>query len=190
MKTNTLLIVGLGNPGENYALTRHNVGFMFLDYLTKKHKLDNFNNASKLHSHINIYHSNQNRNILLKPQTFMNNSGLSVRATLDFYKLNIKNLIVIHDELDIKFGEYKISKNKNASGHNGILSIINHIGTKDFIRIRIGIDNRTQQQRKNQRGSEYVLGKFNNDELNLLPEIFEKIQKDDRLSIKEEIKNF
>ena len=84
--------------------------------------------------------------------------------------------------MDIKFGDYKVSKNKNASGHNGVISIINHINTKDFLRIRIGIDNRTKEQRINQKGSDYVLGNFNQKELNLLPEIFDKILIDERLN--------
>ncbi len=181
MKNDTRLIIGLGNPGKCYELTRHNVGFMFLDYFIKKNDLENFKSAPKLHADLSAYYLNSKKIFLAKPLTFMNNSGLSTRNALDFYKLKPANLVIVHDDLDIKFGEYKISQNKNASGHNGILSIINHIQTKDFIRIRIGIDNRTKEQRNNQKGSDYVLGKFNQKELNLLPEIFDKILVDERL---------
>lgn len=187
------LIIGLGNPGEKYQDTRHNAGFLMLDYLKENLNFSNFKFDKKFNAEItengnhenfsllNLIKStnttaNQNKIILAKPQTFMNNSGQTTQALINFYKITPEEIVVIHDELDLSLGKFKISKGKNAAGHNGILSIINHLGTKDFTRIRIGVDNRNEAERKNISGSNYVLGRFQNKELEILKDVFQKIE--------------
>lgn len=124
------IIVGLGNPGENYQKTRHNIGFLVLDNLGSEwqEKFDALMCKTSI---------NGNDVVLVKPQTFMNLSGKAVSQIMNFYKTS--NLIVIHDEMDIDAGLIKVSKQKNSGGHKGVQSIIDLIGTNDFIRIRIGI---------------------------------------------------
>ena len=112
------LIVGLGNPGKKYERTRHNVGFMALDAL-KRVELPNV--------------------ILVKPQTFVNNSGKAVKSLTKNYKLKTKNLVVIHDDIDIPLGKIKVSVGHGSAGHKGVDSIIEELGTKNFTRIRVGI---------------------------------------------------
>ena len=113
------LIVGLGNPGKKYEKTRHNVGFMVIDELEKKEL--------------------PKKAKLLKPETFMNNSGIAVNNLMSFYKIKPENLWVIQDDIDLLIGKIRISKNRGSGGHRGIESIIKETGTKDFYRIRIGI---------------------------------------------------
>ncbi len=174
------IITGLGNPGKSYALTRHNIGFMFLDYIAQNDCIEPFKISKKLSSALSVNYSSSQKYIFTKPTNFMNNSGLSVITTINFYKTKPEKLIVIHDDLDIKFNKYKKKKKKTASGHNGILSIINHIGTKDFVRVRIGIDNRSEVHKKNQSGADYVLGRFTSEELEQLPKLFNEILSDEK----------
>lgn len=169
------LIIALGNPGKKYIETRHNAGFLMIDYLQKTLNFPDFKFEKKFNAEISENKVGNEKIILSKPQTFMNNSGQSVQTLINFYKVPVEEIIVIHDELDLKLGDFKISQNKNASGHNGVLSIFNHLGTKDFERIRIGVDNRTEDQRKNISGSDYVLGRFTKEELNILNDVFENI---------------
>lgn len=113
---------------------------------------------------------------LAKPTTFMNLSGESVGAISSFYKINPAEILVVHDDLDIKLGEYKMHFNKGPKVHNGITSIENHLGTSEFWRLRIGIDNRTPELRENISGADYVLGRFNSEERILLDKVFLKIK--------------
>lgn len=129
-----LLVVGLGNPGKQYAKTRHNVGWMVVDAIAKKNDWHESKNAQADYCHIEI---NGEETELLKPTTFMNNSGVSVAYA--FKKHPKAKLVVIHDDIDIPLGEMKIQTNRSAAGHNGIKSIIEHLGTQNFIRFRIGI---------------------------------------------------
>lgn len=141
------LLVGLGNPGAKYEQTRHNVGFMFLDYLKQQQKLDKQVKT-------------------LKPDTYMNRSGIAVAKELSFYKLLPADLMVIHDDLDLKLGEFKIQLGKGPKLHNGIESVEQSIGSKDFYRVRIGVDNRAPDNRV--AGEAYVLQNFTDDELTKL----------------------
>lgn len=149
------LIVGLGNPGKKYIKTRHNVGWMILDSLAEKAKWYENKNAKALYTKINI---NNNEVELLKPLTFMNNSGYSVAYACKNHNFDLENdVIVIHDDKDINLGEIKVQKNRNAAGHNGVKSIIQHLKTKNFIRIRVGIAN---DKMKYQNTTIFVLKKF------------------------------
>lgn len=131
------LVVGLGNPGGKYALTRHNVGFMVLDAYSvsvggprwrEEHQA--FTTRMKLED-VEV--------LFAKPQTFMNKSGESVRRLMDFYKIPIENLIVVHDDIDQGFGAIKIHKNRGPGGHNGLKSINEQLGSQDYVRLKLGV---------------------------------------------------
>jgi len=130
-------IVGLGNPGKKYNKTRHNVGFMVIDELAGRYgwklKKDKFNGKSTVET------CDGEKVILLKPQTFMNLSGESVRPLMDFYQIDPEDVLVIYDDLDLPAGKVRLRQKGGHGGHNGIRSIIDHIGTKEFKRVRIGI---------------------------------------------------
>ena len=151
------LIVGLGNPGSKYENTRHNLGFRVLDLLAGGEEWKNKYDSQFL---------KLDNVILAKPQTFMNKSGEAVAQILKYYP--DAQLVVIHDELDFPLGSIKIMKNISSAGHNGVQSIIDALGTKDFIRLRLGIDN--SQTRGELPGDDYVLQKFSPDEENIVKE--------------------
>lgn len=147
------VIVGLGNVGEKYDETRHNIGFAFLDFLKEKHKLANF----KLNKKLQALVSNNPDFILIKPTTFMNLSGQAVRAVLDFYRIDDYNdLLVVFDDLDISFGNVKLQFNRGPKTHNGLYSIYQHLKTKEFYHLRLGI----QSDLPKNNISDYVLGRF------------------------------
>jgi len=169
------LIIGLGNPGEEYQKTRHNAGFLAVDKIVSRcSDIPTFNFRSKFKAEISQGIINNEKVILVKPMTFMNNSGQAVQAVLDYYKINPKNIIIIHDDLDIPLGEFKISKNKNSGGHKGVQSIIDCLGTKDFMRIRIGIDT---ERNKKIPTEKFVLEKFNEEEMRKIEGVIEEIVK-------------
>lgn len=170
------IIFGLGNPGLKYAKTRHNVGFMVVDGIKETYNFPEFEFNNKLNCEMsagNAILRSKNRIILVKPQTFMNNSGQTARAVLDFYKLTPENIIVIHDDIDLPLGEYKIATHSGSAGHNGVTDIISEIGTKDFKRIRIGIA--TGDLRNPIDPADFVLQKFPKEELQKITELAEKI---------------
>lgn len=130
------LIVGLGNPGSKYDKTRHNAGFLFLDYLVGGGA---WSNEIKFHGVVASCVVGGNKVILLKPQTFMNKSGLSVGAIARYYKIKADEVVVAHDELDLISGALKLKKGGGHAGHNGLRDIIEKLGDKDFYRLRFGI---------------------------------------------------
>ena len=163
---NTFIIAGLGNPGPKYQWTRHNAGFLFLDRLAHLENL-----AITRTSFSGLAGEWQYRNkrlILLKPQTFMNLSGRSVMPALQFYKLPITSLIVVHDELDLPFGTARLKQGGGHGGHNGLRSIMEQLGKGDFIRLRIGIGKPRQGDT-----SSYVLGNIPPAEMEILPRILD-----------------
>lgn len=137
-----ILIVGLGNPGDKYGGTRHNIGFETLDALLKKYEpLDNtvWEENKKTKSQIKKVEICGVQVLLAKPQTYMNNSGMAVSLLLSFYKLNPKEMIIIHDELDLPLGKIQVRYGGGTAGHNGLESVLEYVKSKDFIRIRMGI---------------------------------------------------
>jgi len=148
------LIVGLGNPGKKYEKTRHNIGFRIIDEIIKSQK-------SKVKS--------QNL-LLLKPQTFMNQSGKAVKSLTTKYKIATTDVIVIHDDIDLPFGAIRVSKNISSAGHKGVQSIIDELGTQDFTRIRIGIRPDYEMDT-----TEFVLNKFSREEEKQLKQIIKKL---------------
>lgn len=155
------LIVGLGNPGKIYAKTRHNAGFMVLDKLReglKENNISNWELSKKFNAEICGCAINGNKIVLAKPMTFMNASGQAVQLIAHFYKLTVPDLIVVHDDKDIKLGELKIQTDKSSAGHNGVQSIMDHIGTQNFTRVRVGIA--PENPKKMSDTAKFVLNKF------------------------------
>ncbi len=151
------LIIGLGNPGKEYQNTRHNCGFLALDELAKE--LGVTINQQKFHGeYVKTKYKGEDV-ILLKPLTYMNNSGQSLQACMQFFKVDIDDVVVIYDDLDMPVGKLRLRTSGSAGGHNGIKSIIQHIGSQEFKRIRIGID-----RSKQIKVVDYVLGNFTSEE--------------------------
>lgn len=152
------LVVGLGNPGQKYDGTRHNIGFDIIDQLAK-------NISADLTKHLKwrAYICKHPLSILMKPHTFMNESGISIGAAMRFHKWQPENILVVYDDISIPFGELRFRRKGSAGGHNGIKSAINHLQSENFPRLKFGID-------KSESGSliGHVLGKFNLEEQNLL----------------------
>lgn len=146
------LIVGLGNPGKKYSKNRHNLGFLFVDFLQPKFPDLKY----------------------LQPQDFMNNSGLSVAKEAQYYKLKPEEILVVHDDLDIEMGEYRLQFDRGSAGHNGIKSIVEHLHTQAFWRLRIGIGRPTDT---NILPEDYVLMNLSSDDSAKLSPVFETIAK-------------
>jgi PTH1 family peptidyl-tRNA hydrolase len=158
------LIIGLGNPGAEYDGTRHNVGFAVIDKIAREKNLTPKKSA-KLMSEIFEFKKGKEKIILAKPQTFMNESGKAVRALLDFYKISTTQLIVVHDDKDFLIGEACSQTNRGDAGHNGVKSIMEHVGTKDFTRIRVGT---APVEKKITNTSDFVLEKFTKEEKKII----------------------
>ena len=157
------IIVGLGNPGKKYQLSRHNAGFLMLDYLfdelKETYNFSAWQNSKKFHAEISEGNKDGNKILLVKPQTFMNASGLAVGDLFHFYKIAPLDLIVIHDDLDLPFGTFKVQNNISSAGHKGIKSIIEKIGTQDFWRLRVGLAKKKMPD--SSETADFVLGNFN-----------------------------
>ena len=166
------LIVGLGNPGKKYDLTRHNVGYMALDeFVSKTAEMENWINKKDLKCLMSGGRIGNKRVIAIKPTTFMNLSGDSVQAVADFYKIHPDNIVVIHDELDIVFGQIRMRKGGSSAGHNGVKSVSKYIG-ENYGRIRIGIGPKMPDQISSE---DFVLQKFSHDELTQLPNMLKEV---------------
>lgn len=170
------LIVGLGNLGKRYKNTRHNVGFIVVDQLAVKlipersEKTEYFAMDNKFNCEIFKF----NGVALAKPQTFMNESGKAVSSISQYLNIPISNIYIVHDDLDIKLGEYKIQKGKGPKDHKGLNSIYEKLGTKDFWHVRIGVENRD----KNVLGEEYVLQRFKEEELEIINKVIKQVSDD------------
>lgn len=132
------LVVGLANPGQGYAATRHNAGAWFLDYLTGLYLLE-FREETRFHCHAAVKQINGKRVRFLRPYTFMNESGLSVASYARYYNIELEHLLVVHDELDLTPGIARLKHGGGAGGHNGVQDVIRHLGSRDFWRLRLGI---------------------------------------------------
>lgn len=163
-------VVGLGNPGEKYANNRHNVGFMVVDRLAGK----DADWESKFESLI----LKSADYLLVKPQMFMNRSGEAVAKLVNFYKVGGGDLWIVHDDLDIRLGEYKIQRGVGPKVHNGLTSVEERLGTKDFWRARVGVDNRPVGEIRTP-GDEYVLADFTAEERKIVEEIIGKLVEND-----------
>ncbi len=173
------LVVGLGNPGEKYAFTRHNAGFLAIDYISQKHNIEIKKIKNK--ALIGEGYIAGEKVILAKPQTFMNLSGESVRELISWYKVDVDNIVVIYDDVSMPLGSLRIREKGSAGGHNGIKSIISQINSDVFTRFKIGVDQKPEEYDL----ADYVLGKFTKDEQKIIFETFEKIN----FAVEEFIKN-
>ncbi|MBD1383172.1 aminoacyl-tRNA hydrolase [Metabacillus arenae] len=158
------VIVGLGNPGRQYEETRHNVGFMVIDELSKRLAIPL--EKSKFNGIYGIGHISGEKVMLVKPLTYMNLSGECVRPLMDYYEVDHDELVVIYDDLDLAAGKVRLRTKGSAGGHNGIKSLIQHFGTQSFNRVRIGIS----RPENGMKVTDYVLGKFLPEEGNLITE--------------------
>lgn len=159
------VIAGLGNPGKQYENTRHNIGFMVIDSIAKAHEIPVV--EIKHRAQIGKGYLNGEKIILAKPLTYMNASGESIRALTDYYKIDTQtNFIVIYDDVSMDAGQLRIRKQGSAGGHNGIKSIIAHLGSEEFRRIKIGIGDK----RPGDDLADYVLGNFNKEERAVMKE--------------------
>ncbi len=153
------MIVGLGNPGSKYEKTKHNIGFMAIDNIVKN--LDvTFTDDKNFKAQIGSTFINHEKVYFVKPTTFMNNSGIAVKALLTYYNIDITDLIVIYDDLDMEVSKLRLRSKGSAGGHNGIKSIIAHIGTQEFNRIKVGIG----RPLKGMNVINHVMGQFNTED--------------------------
>lgn len=158
------LIAGLGNIGDKYCFTRHNTGFMVLDKLA----LDN-NFSFREENKLKCFLAKSGDIIYIKPTTFMNLSGEAVRAVMDYYKINVKDILIVYDDIALDLGRIRFRANGSDGGHNGIKSIIKHVGTKEFDRLKIGIGPQPNIPSEN-----FVLQNFPKEQLEELKEILKR----------------
>ena len=164
------LIVGLGNPGKEYENTRHNAGFKFIDKFAKANSLDF--NKEKFNGLYTEFNYKGEKIILLKPQKYMNLSGEVVIKFKDFYKINLEDILIICDDLDTELGKLKLKYKGSSGGHNGLKNIENHLHTKEYKRIKIGISNNKDKDK-----IDYVIGKMPKDELDILEKVTDNADK-------------
>ena len=172
-----LLLVGLGNPGSQYANTRHNVGFMILKKLAIREST-NFRQSKKLFGSIADIRVGNECQRLLMPNTYMNESGRSIRAAMNWIEIEVDQLLILVDDIDLPLGKIRLRRQGSAGGHNGLRSAIQHLGTKDFCRLRVGIGspiNRTND--KQAKTVSHVLGKFTKKEMSILEEVIDEVIK-------------
>ncbi len=174
---NDKYIVGLGNPGKEYKYNRHNIGFLFLEQLTKKYK-SNFVLKNKLKSQYSEFSINDFTYRLFLPNTYMNKSGEAVRAIVDWYKFDLDQLFIIVDDIDLPVGKIRFRKKGGSGGHNGLKSIIENLQTQNFNRIRVGIGvPKTIQDLSNHNVISHVLGNISSEEKLVLDQVYLKINK-------------
>lgn len=193
------IIVGLGNPGDKYINTRHNIGFTTLDHLLKKYeplKESSWDDNKKTKSLIKRVSAKKIPVLLAKPQTFMNNSGMAVRLLLEYFKVQPEDLILVYDELDLPLGKIQVRFGGGTAGHNGIESIINSIGTDKFLRIRMGvgkpmrIDGSKFDQKRHHSIENYVLQEFTDGEHQEVRTMIKHVQKNLELLIEHGLDTF
>lgn len=162
------LIAGLGNIGDKYTFTRHNAGFMLIDSFALNENL-NFRENSRLKCLMTNLRTPQDDYLLIKPTTFMNLSGEAVRAVIDYYKIDISDVLIVYDDLSLEIGKIRFRPNGSDGGHNGIKSVIQHLGTKNVARLKIGIG-----PQPNLPSEVFVLQNFSKEELDTLKGVLSK----------------
>ncbi len=169
------LIVGLGNPGREYANTRHNLGFQCISQFAKDHGIRFSGHRSR--SRLGVGQVDGSRVILAKPQTFMNRSGESVGVLVRYYKLEISDLLVVYDDVDLQLGRIRIREKGSAAGHNGMKSVISHVGSSDFPRIRVGIRPVEAAHQEETRIPDFVLSNFTTEEARIIDEVRPRVSR-------------
>jgi PTH1 family peptidyl-tRNA hydrolase len=160
---NKFLVVGIGNYEPKYEFTRHNVGFRVLDNFVSEHNL-----SWKFNKSLNCYLAEYHKLILVKPKSYVNICGPYIKKALNYYKIPLENLIVLHDDIDLPFGKIQKKFNIGSAGHNGIRDLFHNLGTKEFFRIRIGVGRPIDL---NVPIDKYVLQKFTQDELEFVNKV-------------------
>lgn len=155
------LVVGLGNPGKKYSNSKHNVGFMALDKFAEANKIK-FKKSIRFNSEIAEY----GNTVLIKPKTYMNNSGYAVFKIIDYYQIPLENVLIIYDDVDLPFAKLRLRYKGGSGGHNGIKSILSHLNSENFNRVRIGIDKANNKEMK-----DYVLSDFSKAESKILNDV-------------------
>lgn len=184
MADTRFLLVGLGNPGREYDLTRHNIGFFFLDHLAGKagcraesRKMDGLYGQGRVFG---------SQVLFLKPQTYMNRSGQCVRAFVDYFKIPLKQMLVLHDDIDLPAGRIKVVGKGGAGGHNGIRSIAQHLGSFDFARMKIGVGRPLlDEQGQGQPVDQFVLSRMGADEVALFEKRLDMVEQAVELFVRE-----
>ena len=169
------ILVGLGNPDKKYEKNRHNIGRNFIMFLAKKWISSDWKNNKKCFTEISYIDKKDKKLILAKPLVFMNNSGKSINQLKKFYNIPLKNIFIAQDDADINLGDFKISYDRGSAGHNGIKSIINHLKSKAFYRIRIGIRPFSKTRKK---AEDFVLKNFTLQENKILEKLFPVIEEE------------
>ena len=184
---NEIYLIGLGNPGKKYSNSRHNIGFLLLENLSKKYN-SNFLLKDKLKSSCSEFKINNSTYRLFLPNTFMNNSGDAVRAIVDWYKINLDQIFVIVDDKDLPLGKIRFRKKGSSGGHNGLKSIIEKLQTHEFNRIRIGIGSPpSNNEIKNFNTISHVLGNISLEEKLILDKVYKRvIESLEQINIKKE----
>ena len=184
---NEIYLIGLGNPGKKYSKSRHNIGFLLLENLSKKYNSD-FSLKDKLKSFYSEFKIKESTFRLFLPNTFMNNSGEAVRAIVDWYKINFDQLFIIVDDKDLPIGKIRFRKKGSSGGHNGLKSIIEKLQTQNFNRIRIGIGSPQSIQGENNFNTiSHVLGNISPEEKSILDKVYEQVIKSlEQLNTKKE----
>lgn len=167
------IIVGLGNPGKKYYTTRHNIGFLVMDTLKETFTFPDFQLKARFQAEIAEGFIGLHRTLLIKPQTFMNLSGETVSAILSFYKLRVKDILILHDDIDLAWGTYKYTEDSRSAGHRGVQNIFDSIGTQKIPRLRIGIGPKPEQIPI----ESFVLSPFGTKEISDLPLFLTEIVK-------------
>lgn len=162
------LIIGLGNVGAKYTFTRHNVGFMLVDKIAMNNNAD-FRENSKLKSLITKIYKDGEEYMIVKPTTYMNLSGEAMRAVIDYYKIDSKDMMIVYDDISLDLGRVRFRASGSDGGHNGIKSVIKHLGSKDFLRLKIGIGPQPPIPSES-----FVLQNFDNASLEILKEVLQK----------------
>ena len=172
---NEIYLIGLGNPGKKYSQSRHNIGFMLLQNLSKKYN-SSFLLKDKLKSSFSEFKINDSTYRLFLPNTFMNNSGDAVRAIVDWYKINLDQIFIIVDDKDLPLGKIRFRKKGSSGGHNGLKSIIEKLQTHNFNRIRIGIGSPPFIKGKNKSNTiSHVLGNISLEEQSVLDKVYKRV---------------
>lgn len=179
------LIVGLGNPGAKYDRTRHNVGFMLVDELARSWQISLADHKKFQGLFGEGIGPHRDKIRLLKPQTYMNLSGQSIRAVVDWYKLSPESVLVVYDDMDLPLGRLRLRLSGSAGGHNGIKSTISHLGTQNFPRLRIGIGKPKTAAPEDKDTVSHVLGQFSKAETEVLNEVLRLCQEAIALSLKQ-----
>ena len=184
---NEIYLIGLGNPGKKYSRSRHNIGFLLLENLSKKYN-SNFSLKDKLKSSCSEFKINNSTYRLFLPNTFMNNSGDAVRAIVDWYKMNLDQIFIIVDDKDLPLGKIRFRKKGSSGGHNGLKSIIEKLQTHEFNRIRIGIGSPpSNKEIKNFNTISHVLGNISLEEKVILDKVYKRvIESLEQINIKKE----